>query len=77
MTFDDEEAVEGLQQLQAAYPRAAIYLSGTVTVDFPEDIRLVPNADEFETVTLSGSSVKLEYCDIERAIRDNCQNTQR
>ena len=68
LTFDDEEAVEGLQQLREAYPDAGIYLSGTVTVDFPEDIRLVPNADLYQIVTLSGNSVKLDYCNIQQAI---------
>jgi inner membrane protein len=68
LTFDDEEAVEGLQQLRAAYPGAAIYLSGTVTVDYPEDVKLIPSPDLYQIVTLSGNSVQFEYCDIERAL---------
>ena len=68
LTFDDEDAVVRLQQLRVAYPDAAIYLSRTVTVDFPEDIRVVFGVDTFEVISLSGSSVKLEYCGIERAI---------
>ena len=68
LTFDDEEAVGRLQQLRVAYPDAAIYLSGTVTVDFPEDIRVVSGVDTFQIVTVTGSSVRFEYCGVERAI---------
>ena len=67
LTFDDEDAVGSWQQLREAYPDAGIYLSGTVTVDYPEDIRLVNHADMYQIVTLSGTSVKLDYCEIERA----------
>ena len=40
ITFNDEDAIAPLQQLQAAYPNVAIYLSGSLTVDFPEEINL-------------------------------------
>ena len=34
LRFNDEDAVAPLLELQSAYPNAAIYLSGSVTVDF-------------------------------------------
>ena len=39
ISFNDEDAITPLLQLQSAYPNAAIYLSGTLTVDFPEEIK--------------------------------------
>jgi inner membrane protein len=68
LTFNDQEAITSLKQLQAAYPNAAIYLSGSVTVDFPEEVKLPILPDQYQTVSLSGSSVNLEYCGIEGAI---------
>jgi inner membrane protein len=68
LTFNDQEAIASLQQLQAAYPNAAIYLSGSLTVDFPEEVKLPILPDQYQTVSLAGSTVNLEYCGIEGAI---------
>jgi inner membrane protein len=68
LTFNDQEAIAPLQQLQAAYPNAAIYLSGSVTVDFPEEVKLPILPDQYQTVSLSGAAVNLDYCGIEGAI---------
>jgi inner membrane protein len=57
-----------LVQLQVAYPNAAIYLSGTLTVDFPEEIKLPILPDQYQTISLSGATVNLEYNQIEEAI---------
>ena len=66
--FNDESVIAPLQQLQAAYPNAAIYLSGSLTVDFPEEVKLPILPDQYQTVSLSGAAVNLEYCGIEEAI---------
>jgi inner membrane protein len=68
ITFNDQEAIAPLLELQSAYPNAAIYLSGSVTVDFPEEVKLPILPDQYQTVSLSGAAVKLEYCGIEEAI---------
>jgi inner membrane protein len=68
ITFNDQEAIASLQQLQSAYPNAAIFLSGTLTVDFPEEVKLPILPDQYQTVSLSGAAVNLEYCSIESAI---------
>ena len=39
-----------------------------MTVDFPEDIRVVSGVDTFQIVTVTGSSIKFEYCGVEQAI---------
>jgi len=41
LTFDDENPVPALRKLQVDYPNAAIYLSGAIGVDAPEDLELV------------------------------------
>ncbi len=68
ITFNDEDAIAPLVELQAAYPNAAIYLSGTLTVDFPEEIKLPILPNQYQTISLSGATVNLEYCNIEGAI---------
>jgi inner membrane protein len=68
ITFNDESAIASLQQLQSAYPNAAIYLSGSLTVDFPEEVKLPILPDQYQTVSLSGAAVNLEYLGIEGAI---------
>jgi hypothetical protein len=35
LRFNDEDAVAPLLELQLAYPNAAIYLNGSLTVNFP------------------------------------------
>ena len=57
-----------LVQLRDAYPNAAIYLSGSLTVDFPEDMSLPILPDQYQTISLSGATVNLEYCGISEAI---------
>ncbi len=68
LTFNDEEAIAPLQQLQAAYANAAIYLSGALTVDFPEEMKLTSQPGEYPSVSLLGSTVQMDYCGIESAI---------
>lgn len=50
-----------LLELQSAYPNAAIYLSGSLTVDFPEEVKLPIQPDQYQTVSL-------EYLGIDGAI---------
>jgi inner membrane protein len=68
LSFNDENAVPLLQQLQAAYKSAAIYINESVTVDFPEDVKLPIQPDQYPTVSLAGAAVNLKYCGIEGAI---------
>ncbi|MGL4883379.1 MAG: hypothetical protein ACRC8K_20305, partial [Waterburya sp.] len=83
ISFDDEEAIAQLTQLQQTYPGAArfgyedshpkaaaaeIYLTGELTVDFPEDVKVPVEPNQMVTAELVGSSLKLNYCELERAI---------
>ncbi|MGK7937410.1 MAG: metal-dependent hydrolase, partial [Xenococcaceae cyanobacterium] len=68
LTFNDEDAIAPLEQLQKAYPGADIYLNGELTVDFPEDVLIPIESNQMVTAALSGSSLKFSYCGLDRAI---------
>ena len=68
LTFNDEDAIPELEQLQQAYPDADIYLNGELTIDFPEDVRIPIEPNQMATAALSGSRIKFSYCSLDRAI---------
>ncbi|MGL5941126.1 MAG: hypothetical protein ACRC2S_12155 [Waterburya sp.] len=68
LSFDDEEAIAQLEELQQTYPGAEIYLNGELTIDFPEDVKIPVEPNQMVTAELAGSSLKLNYCELERAI---------
>ncbi len=68
LTFNDEDAITELEQLQRAYPGADIYLNGELTVDFPEDVLIPIEPNQMATAALSGSRIKFSYCSLSRAI---------
>ncbi len=68
LTFNDEDAVAPLKKLQQAYSNADIYVNGELTVDFPEDVLIPIESNQMVTASISGSSLKFNYCGLERAI---------
>ncbi|NET90941.1 MAG: metal-dependent hydrolase [Kamptonema sp. SIO1D9] len=68
LTFDDEEAIAKLNSLKDQNPNSQIFLNGSVTADFPEDIPLELQPDQLNTLQVNGSTVTLSYCDIDKAI---------
>ncbi|MBE9069710.1 metal-dependent hydrolase [Leptolyngbya cf. ectocarpi LEGE 11479] len=68
LTLNDEDVVTRLQALRMANPSARVYLSGSITVDFPEDVRPTVLPRQLLAVTVVGESVELAYCDLEVAI---------
>jgi inner membrane protein len=68
LSFDDESAVAQLEELQSAYPGADIFLSGELTIDFPEDVKISVESNQMVSAELVGSSLKLNYCSLENAI---------
>jgi inner membrane protein len=68
LSFDDEEAIAQLEELQSAYPGAEIYLSGELAIDFPEDVKIPVEPNQMVTAEVVGSSLKLNYCGLDRAI---------
>jgi inner membrane protein len=68
ISFDDEEAIAQLEELQQTYPGAEIYLTGELAVDFPEDVKIPVEPNQMVTAELVGSSLKLNYCGVGNAI---------
>lgn len=68
LTFNDEEPIPKLLQIQKQYLDSAVFISGSLAVDFPEEIKLAANSDSLQTIKVSGSSLALNYAKIEGAI---------
>jgi inner membrane protein len=68
LSFDDEEAIAQLSELQKTYPGADIFLNGELTIDFPEDVKIPVEPNQMVTAELVGSSIKFSYCNLENAI---------
>jgi inner membrane protein len=43
-------------------------LSGELTVDFPEDVKIPVEPNQMATAEVVGSSLSLNYCELSRAI---------
>lgn len=68
LTFNDEDAIPALQNLRNSYAASDIYISGNLTVDFPEDIRISATKNNYTTASLSGSRIVFSYCPLDKAI---------
>ncbi len=68
LKFNDENAVSRLRQLAASKPNAALIISGTLSVDLPEDIRIFDDPDQYPVATVDGNNIEFSYCPLERAI---------
>jgi inner membrane protein len=68
ITFNDENAVAKLEELQKAYKDADIFLTGELAIDFSEDVKIPIEPNQMITASVVGSSLKLNYCGLERAI---------
>jgi inner membrane protein len=68
ITFNDENAIAQLEELQQTYPGADIFLSGELTIDFPEDVEIPVEPNQMVTAQVVGSSLKLNYCELGNAI---------
>ena len=69
LTFNDENAIAKLENLQASNSNSSIYLSGSLEIDFPEDVNLPIESKQMPTASLSGSGLRFNYCPINKAIR--------
>lgn len=68
LTFNDEDPIAPLEELQNAYSGADIFLNGELTVDFPEDVKIPIEPNQMATASLSGSRIKFSYFSLGRAI---------
>ncbi|MEM0978744.1 MAG: metal-dependent hydrolase [Cyanobacteria bacterium P01_H01_bin.58] len=67
LSFTDENPTERLQQVAMANPGRQVYLSGTLTVDYPEGITLQPPGRQYTTATLTGESLTFNLHPLELA----------
>jgi inner membrane protein len=69
LTFDDENPLPALRRLRVEFPNAAIYLSGAIGVDAPEDLELGgQNPAALQTFSSAGGSVTMSYEPLESAL---------
>ncbi|MDV3351404.1 metal-dependent hydrolase [Leptothoe sp. LEGE 181152] len=68
LTLNDEDVVSRLQALRMANPSARVYVSGSITVDFPEEVTPTMLPKQLPVVTVVGESVELAYCELEVAM---------
>ena len=68
ITFNDEDAVQPLLELRAAYPNAEVFVTGDLAVDFPEDIQIPFTKNNYITISFNGTTLKLSYCPIDDTI---------
>ena len=68
INFADEDAAAKLREVAVAYPNAAIYLSGSITVDFPEEISIPIEPKRYATMSLSEKTVTLAFHPLEQAV---------
>ncbi|MEM6424233.1 MAG: metal-dependent hydrolase [Cyanobacteria bacterium P01_D01_bin.128] len=67
LSFSDEEPTERLQGLAIANAGKRVYLTGTLTVDYPEGITLQPSGRQYETAAIAGDTLTLDLHPLELA----------
>ena len=61
ITFNDEDAVTPLLELKQNYPDSDVFVSGNLTVDFPEDIQISLKKNNHATGSLNGTTLKKAF----------------
>ena len=69
LTFNDEEAIAKLEKIKQSNSNAAVFVNGSVSVDFPEDVSLPVKPKQITKVSLIGDKLKFSYCPIDVAIK--------
>jgi inner membrane protein len=70
ITFNDEDINSKLNKYSTKNNTKSntIYITGSIVVDYPEDIELPSFINEYEYIKLSGATINLDYCPLEKAI---------
>ena len=68
LSFNDQDLLPALEELLASNPSSSVYLTGSIVVDFPEEIRPVSGGRQLQTLMVAGESVELNYHPLELAI---------
>ncbi|MEM9090467.1 MAG: metal-dependent hydrolase [Cyanobacteria bacterium P01_F01_bin.53] len=68
LSFNDQDLSPALEELLVSNPGSIIYLTGSIVVDFPEEIRPIGDGRQLQTLTVVGEAVELTYHPLEVAI---------
>ena len=68
LSFNDENAVSPLLELQQAYSNSMIFLSGQLGIDFPEEISISIKPKQYITASLTGSTLNFRWQSLDEAI---------
>jgi inner membrane protein len=68
INLDDEPVLEKLKNIAQSYQNSSIFITGSLEIDFPEDIKQSQSPQEFQTLTLTGNTANLKLLPIEKAI---------
>ena len=68
ISFNDENAVGSLLELQQAYPNSMIFLSGQLGIDFPEEVNISIKPKQYATASLAGSTLSFRSQNLDEAI---------
>jgi len=49
-------------------PNSLIFLSGTLTIDSPEEVKLSLSPKQLQTITIVGNTIQMESCPVQWAI---------
>lgn len=67
MALNDEELRPRLQQLLIENSGSKVYLSGSITIDFLEEVRAVSGSRQMQTLSVAGIAASLAYHPLELA----------
>ena len=70
ISFNEDELFSKLVDIYQANENSLIYLTGSLTVDSPEEIVFTPTPNQLAPIVVNGNTVTLEYCPIELAGRE-------
>ena len=70
ISFSEEDVAWKLQQLRDRNPNSRIYLSGTLSVDFIDEVHRLLNPDprQYEAIVASNNAVTLQWAPLDRAV---------
>ena len=68
IVLNDEDLSTRLQQILAETVGSKVYLSGSITIDFPEEVQVASSSRQMETLSKSGVNARLSYHPLELAI---------
>ena len=68
ITLNDEDLGARLQQLLVETSGSRVYLSGSLTIDFPEEVRVTSSSRQMQTLSVAGTNASLAYHPLELAI---------